>query len=319
MNKLFFLLPALLMLLSATGCKDGSRSTVETQTVVSESVEIVRLDSLMALPGYDIQTDSVNGKAVTALIEAVGAADADEYTSSRAFMIFGRDTRSRLTDLSGVENSLGIVKACLDSFPDRVYGVVWPFRQTVMVGDSLVMVALNHYLGADYEGYAGMPVYQKALKTPDRIVYDVAEAWLSSRYPYKKNAGQKVSNRMFYEGALMLAVKEATATDNEWQLLGMTPDEWQTAKGAEAEAWREMAARQMLFSDSPEVEMKLFDPAPSTVVGEMVLPARMGRFIGMRMVESYLASHPGETPQNLLSSEIYNDRDVMKLSGYHPQ
>lgn len=319
MNKIIFILPALLFLFITNACNDGGRYAAENQDAEFEPVEIVRLDSLMAEAGYDSESDSVNGNAVAALIEAVGAADVNEYISSRAFMIFGQDTRSGLTDLSEVEKSLGVVKNRLDSFPDKVYGVVWPFRQTVMVGDSLVMVALNHYLGADYEGYAGLPVYQKALKTPDRIVYDVAEAWISSRYPYKNNVGLKVSNRMFYEGALLLSIKEATGVENEWQLLGMTLEEWQTAKSAEADVWRELAASQLLFSDSPEAEMKLFDPAPSTVVGSMALPGRMGRYVGIRMVESYLASHPGETPQSVLSSEVYNDRDVMRLSGYRPQ
>ncbi|MDE6279717.1 MAG: hypothetical protein K2M05_07060 [Paramuribaculum sp.] len=319
MNKLILALPILLFLLLVNACKNGSQASPETQEIVCEPVEIVRLDSIMAMPGYAATTDSANAPAVAALIEAVGAADENEYISSRAFMIFGQDTRTGLTDLSNVEKSLGVVKNHLDSFPDKVYGVVWPFRQTVMVGDSLVMVALNHYLGPDYEGYSGLPIYQKALKTPDRIVYDVAEAWVSSRFPYKNDMGVKVSNRMFYEGALLLRIKEATGVENEWELLGMTPEEWQTAKSAEADVWRELAARQLLFSDSPEVEMKLFDPAPSTVLGNMVLPGRIGRFMGIRMVESYLASHPGETPQSILDSEVYNDRDVMRLSGYSPQ
>lgn len=319
MNKLILALQTLLFLLIANACKNGSQADAEAQDVACESVEIVRLDSIMAEPGYAVASDSVNAQAVAALVEAVGAVDENEYISSRAFMIFGQDTRIGLTDLSKVERSLGVVKNHLDSFPDKVYGVVWPFRQTVMVGDSLVMVALNHYLGTDYEGYAGLPVYQKALKTPDRIVYDVAEAWISSRFPYKNNMGAKVSNRMFYEGALLFRIKEAVGVENEWELLGMTPEEWQTAKNAEADVWRELAARQLLFSDSPEVEMKLFDPAPSTALGNMVLPGRFGRFMGLRMVESYLASHPGETPQSILDSEVYNDRDVMRLSGYRPQ
>ncbi len=39
--------------------------------------------------------------------------------------------------------------------------------------DTVVIVALNHYLGSDYEGYASFPDHLRRLKSAERLPLDV--------------------------------------------------------------------------------------------------------------------------------------------------
>lgn len=238
--------------------------------------------------------------------------------------VFGTDIKSRFTAADSLSVPLGNALMRLGHLlPDldivKVYGVASPYMQSVIVGDSAVLVALNHYLGADYPGYASMPAYMVSQKVPARIVPDVVEALVRVNYPYEPVDGTLIE-RMLYEGAVTKAVAMALGGDIG-QAMGYTRSQLDVAVGHEGEAWNALAVGRMLYSRSPVDISQLCNHSPFTRLGEYEYPSRMGCYIGLRIVDSYMDCHQGDVSLGyLLSPEFYGDAQSSLIkSCYNPR
>ncbi len=205
-------------------------------------------------------------------------------------------------------------------FPSRRYAaVVYGRRFPMGFADSTMFIALNHYLWPDYEGYQGFPVYERVLKEPGQIPYDIAEALTGTERPYRQPAdGATALSRMLYGGALVYARYALVENSSEAAAAGYSDAQWQWLLEHEGELWRELLARKLLFDTDPQTSQKLVDPTPATTLLSIYSPGRAGRFLGYRMVCRYLESHPEATLSSLLSPEFYNNPDVLAEIGYSP-
>ncbi len=238
--------------------------------------------------------------------------------------VFGTDIKSRFTAADSLSGPLGDALMRLGHLLPgvdivNVYGIASPYMQSVIVGDSAVLVALNHYLGADYPGYVSMPACMVRQKVPARIVPDVVEALVRVNYPYEPVEGTLIE-RMLYEGAVTKAMAIALGGD-VGQAMGYTGAQLNVAVSHEGEAWKALAAGRMLYSRSPVDISQLFNHSPFTRLGEYEYPSRVGCYIGLRIVDSYMDSHQGDVSLSyLLSPEFYGDAQSSLIkSCYSPR
>lgn len=247
----------------------------------------------------------------------------DTLASSAAYAIFMPDVKSRFTLQDSVENALGSLnfrfknKLGFDYQP-KYYGVISPYRQPIMTVDSMVFIALNHYLGSDYAGYESMPRYQLKTKTPQHITYDVAEALIQREYPAAEFGD--LSQRLLREGAVTYTVLQLIPDSSISEFLGWDDQQTETATKAEREAWEQLASSGLLFSTDLIDGDRLFSPAPSTSILSPQLPGRMGRFIGLKIIESYIANNPDRANDFgfLLSPSFYADPQSLVSAAYKP-
>ncbi len=267
------------------------------------------LSALGHIMGFDADSDSMLRAYSLSPVVRVFAPDAD--------IVFS-DTDTLERQLAAVESGF---ESCLPDVGRHNYGaIVSPYNQSIyLYEDSIVMIALNHYLGADYAGYDGrFPEYEKEYKVPRRIPYDVAEAIVSVSYPFdSKGTASTVVSRMLYEGALVEAVMCVVPDAAEADALVITQEQYDWLLANEASLWRELVGRRLLYSTSEADARKLLSPAPSTSAISPQTPGRAGRFFGYRIVRSYLAQHPDVSPVDLLSPDFYLDDRSLSQSGYH--
>ncbi len=242
----------------------------------------------------------------------------------RSALMFTPAVRERITDLKAQEQSLGDIRGRMSSllpgvtFPAHVYAVEWPYNQSLaLFNDSVLLIALNHYLGEDFEGYGGFEQYRRRLKTLDRLPYDVAEALIRSSYPYSDSAST-VASRLFYEGAVAKAVEAVVAGSKDADVLGYDDAQMEWARTNERRAWESLVGHQLLFSSSDMDMTRLFDPSPATSIIHSEAPGRLGRYIGLRMVESLLRQESSLTPEQLLTPGFYTSEDALKRAKYMP-
>lgn len=226
-----------------------------------------------------------------------------KQAESEAFRVFAPDVESRLPSLLPTMTAL----ARLDSVPARIYGVISPFRQSVVIVDTMVFVALNHYLGEDYPGYSSFPLHQRRLKRSDRIPLDVAEALTATRMPFPDSiAAPTVQQRIVYEGALLALVADRLGLPDGEELMGWTPEQWADAVSHEDEAWKRLVAGGLLFNDSQDIISRLTAPAPSSPDISPDAPGRLGRFIGLRIVRA-----SDIDPAEILLTKAYLSTDII--------
>lgn len=242
------------------------------------------------------------------------------YAGSKAVAMFRPEVAKIWPDsvlnrrLQAVANRLPVVLPIVKM--PVVYTVVWPYNQSVVaLGDSAVILALNHYLGAQHPAYNGFAEYVRRHKEPERVAVDLAEAIVSLRFPYDGGSYPTVLSRLLREGAIIEAVMRLTGVD-EAAALGFTPDQAEWAASNERQAWETMLNRKMVFSTDADLSEALIAPSPSTSVLNVESPGRLGRFIGHRIVAAYLRSNPDSSLSFILSPEFWNDGNALSKSGY---
>lgn len=200
----------------------------------------------------------------------------------------------------------------------EIFAIISPFSQSVLVADTLLYIGLNHYLGADYVHYEYFPDHVRVLKVRDRIPVDVAEALVRTAYPYRPSDDYpQVVTRLAYEGAVAEAVMCLTDR-SEACVLGYDDSQYAWLCDNEQKIWQAIVGGQMLFSTDHTIARSLADVAPHVSVISPEVPGRAGRFIGHRLVKSYIANNPSVSTEHILSPAFYCSPSLLTSAKYNP-
>lgn len=296
-----------------------------------EPAEIVRLD--VDLENYknlssEEKSNLIDSLApqITTFFKVLGYENVEEpelawWSNSDEVRIFQPDVNSAFPNLHAQEKALGKIlknarKDSLDASHLRFAAVTWGKPMKMAIVDSVVLIALNHYLGPDYAGYENFPKYRRSEKDPKYMPYDLAAMISASVSPFSTKNAPTVLNQLLYEGALVEAqmrlVDNALLTD----ALGYTPDQLQNLEYNLKSIKREMAEKKMLYSTDPDLLDKLFSGAPSSPLLNGKVPGRAGRFIGYTLVREYTNRHPSATLKYLLSPTFYDNPATLQEIGF---
>lgn len=280
-------LSLLLTIVTAVSCSHPKNN-------VAEHVPLERIDAVITdwtpgsvfpdslVDGFDLYRQAI-GMPSMSLDSAIAVVHESRVTET-----FGRDTRLRFLSTTEVETALGEMLGRLKTLipqvkVDRIYGVVSPYRQSIIVADSSVLIALNHYLGSDYEGYQMLSPEMRERKVPRQIAPDVAEALVRVAMPYRPRENS-VLERLLYEGAVSLAVDEALDGKEA------------TSRDIIASCWKELAGDGVLYSTSEMVHGRVFDDRHP-----------QSRALGRAIIDSYRQGDDTLSVATMLSPEFYND------------
>ncbi len=305
-------------------CRSG-----EDRSLSAESpFKIVRLDRVARdYKASEEQPDSLarGTELLLELLKESGSpvTDFEEYSQSRLITVFQPDIESRLGELDSVEMVLAtVIDRLHESFPKvkiaDIYGIVTPYRQSVIVSDSIILLGLNHYLGSDYPGYSSFDSYSLYRKNKSMIPVEIAEAALSLAYPYLPDEESTVLSRMLYEGALLNAVTEVVPEVTVGMLLGYDDDQLKMVSTNESRIWQTLIERKLLYSNDPMDAARLMNPAPATGIISASLPGMAGRYIGYQIIKSYLTHNPDKSLADMLSPDFYNSQSALIDARYVP-
>lgn len=296
-------------------------SAVDVVRLEGEISRYASLDSSSRARLLDSLGDALNVVLKMNGYDGVSDSSMMEYSKSAPVEIFTPDVIKVYPEDSDLAQTIGDVASGVKSIlpgvdVKEIYTIVSPFNQSIVLSDSMIFVALNHYLGEDYPGYAGrFQDYQRRVKTEAALPYQLAEALIASAYPYE---GANVSHRLMYEGALAAASEAVVPHSKEGEALCYSDAEMEWAMTNEADIWRTLIGKDMYFSTSPVDEARLFGLSPHTSVISPQSPGRLGRFVGYRMVKSYLKNHPDTSWEEMLKPEFYTNPETAGLCGYSP-
>ena len=270
-----------------------------------------------------MRTDSTE---LLAMMQYLGKGPVDdatlmEFATSPAMKVFTPAVDSVFPKIRPIENTLGMILANAKThgfdFPKRHYAaVVWGNYKSIVFTDSCMLLALNHYLGADDAGYAAWPAYMRLDKTPKRMAYDIVEALVANEFPYVRTPESTVLSRIVYEGAITLAKIKLVPNGTLSEALGYTTEQLEWLYNHESELWNALVGRNLLYSTSEDVAEKLVSPAPSTPLVSPYSPGRVGRYIGYCILVSYLENNSTTSLPHLLTPEFYDNPSLLVESAY---
>lgn len=243
------------------------------------------------------------------------------WAESKVVEVFTPAVDSVFGNGAAVGSALGAIlaKAANEGIelPRRRYAsVVYGRPESILFVDSVMLIALNHYLGADYPGYSHWPTYMRQGKTPAMLPYDMAEALTATAYPYESSESSTLLSRLLYEGALAHAKLRLVPDATPAMVLGYDDATMKWLAENENSLWQSIVSGRLLYDTAESTASKLVEPTPTVTLVTPNAPGRMGRYIGYRIVEDYMRSHPDATLPYLLSPSFYHSGSALVESGY---
>ena len=179
--------------------------------------------------------------------------------------------------------------------PTQVYTCVSgidPDVLPVLLFDDALVISLDWYLEDDdvYE-WIGMPKYR---------VERVAKAGLSKdlgqqiyldyvQQPVKRN---NLLEEMVEAGRMYYFMEAMCPSLDDETLLGYTPSQLQWAEDYEGDLWADMVGSQCLYSSDLEVYRTFLADGPFTNEYSHDAPARLGEFVGLHIIRSFVTANP---------------------------
>ena len=189
------------------------------------------------------------------------------------------------------------------------------YNAKAIYADSLVIVALELYLGKDHKFYE-FPNYLKQNFEEKQIMPDVVSSFTYRNIPPFPD--KNLVSQMIFEGKQLYAKDLLLPDYTDADKIGYTPEQIKWCEENEAYMWRYFVEKEMLYSDDPKLTTRFMAPAPFSKFYLEIdndTPGRVGAWIGWQMVRSYMKNNNVTLPELLKT----NSKEIFEKSKYKPK
>lgn len=204
--------------------------------------------------------------------------------------------------------------------PTNIYTCVSgidPEVPSVIFLDDALVVSLDWYLeGDDVYERIGMPEYRANRVTKAGLAKDLAQQ-IYLDYLRQSIKCNNLLEEMVEAGRMYFFIEAMCPNLSDEVLLGYSPSQLQWAEEFEGDLWADMVGSQCLYSSDMEVYRTFLADGPFTNEYSHDAPARLGEFVGLHIIRSYVEAHPDYSLRDLMK-----ERDLQGLfqeSRYKPK
>jgi len=202
-----------------------------------------------------------------------------------------------------------------------VYTCSAGFNNSIIIGDSVLGIGLDRYLGRDCEFYKRLQIYKyiAARMTSPNIVPDCIYAWGSTEWDFSgmKYPVDNVMTEMIHYGKLKYFEKCMLPEVSDSVIFGFSDNQMKFCRNNESQMWQYIVENNLLFNTDRFVIRKMTDEAPFTSYFTNESPGRASVWIGFRIVESYMMKN-----RNVSLAWLMGNTDVQSIlekARYNPQ
>ena len=171
----------------------------------------------------------------------------------------------------------------------KVIGIITEVRNKVVLTDSLLLIGLDNYLGEDHYFYEGIQRYKSKNFRKEQIDVDVALAFAKAKTPRPQTA--TFLDQIVYEGKQLYLVETLLSQKPIHEVFSYTADEYAFAEENEVNIWEYFVSGKILYSTDRKLLSRFINPAPFSkfrLAFDNETPGRLGRYIGYKIVKSYM-------------------------------
>ncbi len=221
-------------------------------------------------------------------------------------------------DVSALEDELGnSFRYYKYYFPGKkvpsVFTCITGFNNSLIIGDTVIGIGLDRYLGSDCEYYFRLQIYRyiAARMNSWNIVPDCIYGWASSEweYDYIGYPADNVLASIMHEGKLKYFQKCMMPSVNDTILFGFTAEQMKFCRNNEMQMWHYLIEHDLLFSTDQFIIRKLTGEAPFTTFFTNESPGRAAIWLGFKIIESYMIRN------RVLIGEMMEDADIQGILG----
>lgn len=201
--------------------------------------------------------------------------------------------------------------------PDIITGlsnIDYDYR--VIYNQELVFISLDVYLGSTHPFYGDFPSYIKQNNIRERIIVDVASAIVDSQI--KPLTNRSFLAKMIHEGKKLYLLELYLPLKSEAVRIGYNKIKYDWALTNEEQVWKYFIENNLLYSTDTKLNKRFLEDAPFSkfyISEDKNSPGRIGQWIGMQIVRSFMANNDVSLSDLLLK----NEEEIFKKSKYKPR
>ena len=201
--------------------------------------------------------------------------------------------------------------------PDIITGlsnIDYDYR--VIYNQELVFISLDVYLGSTHPFYGDFPSYIKQNNVRERIIVDVASAIVDSQI--KPLTNRSFLAKMIHEGKKLYLLELYLPLKSEAVRIGYNKIKYDWALTNEEQVWKYFIENNLLYSTDTKLNKRFLEDAPFSkfyISEDKNSPGRIGQWIGMQIVRSFMANNDVSLSDLLLK----NEEEIFKKSKYKPR
>jgi len=321
---------ALILLLLIVSCKPKQKFDVDLSNVEKVDIKIKRYEQ--ALFKINPARIRIGLNAVKAEypffigdnIDTFAIMSLYNYVTDSNVVKTYKDTRDKYRDIKSLEKDLSLaLRHFKYYYPEKAIPIVYSYvsgfdyEYPIKYIDSVLIIALDMYLGQDYYFYPliNLPGYKTYRMRKESIVVDCMTEIARSIVP--ENKGQYTFlDQMIYEGKLLYFLDLTLPDLNDSLKIGFKTSQLEWCKRNEANMWGFFMEQNFLYSNDKKVILRFIDDGPYTPSFEGESPARTGAFIGWQIVRAYMSNNNTSIKEFFLMND---SQQILKKSKYKPK
>ena len=184
------------------------------------------------------------------------------------------------------------------------------YRNKIAVTDTIVLIALDTYLGEDHEFYASFYDYTKQNLNSNQIVPDLATSY-AEQFIYQPNRTTFL-DEMIYFGKQLYLKDLWIPFKTDFEKIGYSVSEYEWSQENEFYIWQYFVENELLYKTDRKLLGRFIVAAPFSRFNlelDRESPGRLGQYIGWQIVKSYMKKNPTSVLEMLQidPQEIFNN------------
>lgn len=206
-------------------------------------------------------------------------------------------------------------------FPDtivpQVFAMISGFNYNIAVSDSALAIGLDMYLGDSCRFYEwlALPDYKRIRMNRQFLSTDAIRGFLSATFE-NQNKDHDLISSMIYEGKIMYLTESLLPHFQLSSILGYSGQQLAWCDENEGKIWSFFIDKKLFYSNDFNNEVAFINDGPFTKGFPKDSPARIGVWLGYKIVKSYMNKN-----QQISIPELMRDIDshgIFNRSGYKP-
>lgn len=192
------------------------------------------------------------------------------------------------------------------------------FEHPVLYADSLLLIALDMYLGKDYRLYQtlGLPLYVRKTMSEEYIVRDCMKE-MAEYYCYYDMKDANCLDNMVMEGKKQYFIDIMMPMVDDTIKFKYTKKQLDWCIENESKMWAYFIDNKLLYNKDNNTFRKFFAEGPFTTTFSKGSPARTGSWIGWRIVSEYMKQDKKIDMTKLINN--HDSQQILTQSRYKPK
>ena len=182
-------------------------------------------------------------------------------------------------------------------------------RNKTIVTDSIILIALDTYLGKEHEFYANIQVYIREHFEANQIASDLATEY-AEKYIYQPSR-KSLIEEMVYFGKQLYFKDIMLPFKTDAEKIGYSQAQMDWALENEPNIWQYFVERELLFETDPKLAGRFINASPFTKFNlelDAESPGRLGQYLGWQIVRAYMENNDADFKDMLQmdATELFN-------------